>query len=170
MYIDFAINETGDLIFEESSRFPLKLSFNYSKYKGQKISFYTRKNSDIEKDNRTLKISFDINSRKNEVAMILKKSYAELGQFIFIQLKDVLGEIKNDEEDGSRLEIFRHENINDETLDAMKIYLENFLSSIISNPTVELTPIIEYKNQYKQTVQIKIYSGNNLLLEYNIER
>ena len=48
--------------------------------------------------------------------------------------------------------------------------MNHFLSNIITNPRVELTPIIDYKNGYKQTVQINIFAGNSFLLEYNIER
>lgn len=172
MYADFSMTDTGDiLITEDNPNKELKISFLYSKNKGQKISFYIRGlASEKNIDNRTLKVSFDIFNKTNEIKFKTKKGIEELGQYIYIQLKDTLGEIEEDSEDGSQLSYFIHENINESSLKALKIYLENFLSNIITNPRVELTPIIDYKNGYKQTVQINIFAGNSFLLEYNIER
>ena len=66
--------------------------------------------------------------------------------------------------------MFKHDEINETNLKILNIYLQNFLSQYLTNPSVKLIPVIDYQNGYKQAVQIKIYSGNNLLLEYNLER
>lgn len=171
MYTDFEINDTGDLIFKEDDNFnkSIKISFFYSKFKGQKIRFSTRGFPDKQIEN-AIKVSFTIDSNKDVVKINTVKDLDELSQFLYIQLKDVLGEDSIRENDGSKLSMFRHDEINETNLKILKIYLQNFLSQYLTNPIVNLTPIIDYQNGYKQAVQIQIYSGNNLLLEYNLER
>ena len=172
MYTDLEISNTGDLLFEEDD--PIddksqKISFYISKYKGQKLRFST---SGIpqKKNINAIKISFTINNSKDTIRMKIIKNLDELSQFLYIQLKDVLGEDPIRENDGSKLSMFKHDEINETNLKILNIYLQNFLSQYLTNPSVKLTPVIDYQNGYKQAVQIKIYSGNNLLLEYNLER
>ena len=72
MYADFSMTDTGDIfITEDNPNKELKVSILYSKYKGQKISFYIRGlASEKTIDNRTLKVSFDMFNKTNEIKFI----------------------------------------------------------------------------------------------------
>lgn len=173
MFVDFAINKTGDLLFSENNtnHSPLNIKFNISKTKNQKISFYIEEDlSNNDESKNSLKVSFLIEKNTNAFSALVHKDKEELTQLISLQLKDVLGELDYSKNNGSKLCLFKHENINDETIKYMKIYLESFLTKYLQNPQVKITPLIDYDNGYKQTVNISIKNNNDFILQHKMER
>lgn len=173
MFVDFAVNKTGDILFTENNinYKPLNIKFNISKTISQKISFNIEEDSeDIHNSKDYLKVSFLIEKDSNTVPNLIYKDKDALAQLISLQLKDVLGELPYRIDNGSKLCLFKHENITPEILNYMKIYLESFLKKYLQNPNVTITPIIDYSNGYKQTVEIFIKNNNDLILQYKVER
>lgn len=171
-YVDFAINDTGDLIFtERNDKYKsLNIKFNLSQTKAQRISFLTSESDSIvHSSDNYLKISFKIEDVENKMTSISYKDTDALVQLIAVQLKGTLGELPYRTDDGSELSTYKHQNINDTTLNNLKDYLESFLATYIYNPSVTVTPYIDYSNGYVQTVKIYIYSNSNFILDYVVE-
>lgn len=172
MYVDFAINSTGDLLFTKSddNYKPLNIKFNISNTKVQKIMFSTNSNNEVKhQSDNYLKISFLLENIKNKSTAFNYKDKDALTQLITLQLKTPLGELPYRTEDGSKLILFKHQNINENVLDELQVYMQSFLSSYILDPVVIAKPIIDYTNGYKQTIELYVYDKNNLLLQYKIE-
>jgi hypothetical protein len=172
MYVDFAINENGDLVFEDSNQnySHLHLKFNISKNNIQKVSFAIRKGERlIHSSDDYLKVSFFLKGNEQNIITKLYKDDDALIQLIKLQLKDNLGELAYRTEDGSLLNSFKHRNINEETLTELENYLTEFLSSYLFNPIVKVTPNINYINGYKQEILIDIYNNEDHLLSYTLE-
>ena len=172
MYVDFAINENGDLIFIDSntSYSPLHFKFNITKTNTQKISFAIKRSTKVKHHNNNCqKISFLLKNNSQDLSTKLYKDRDALIQLIELQLKDTLGELPLRKEDGSLLSTYKHRNINDETLDSLQTYLTNFLTTYLNNPIVKVTPKITYINGYRQQVIIDIYNNEDYLLSYTLE-
>lgn len=171
-YVDFAINDTGDLIFSSrnQSYTSCKIQFNISQTKVQRISFLTSESNTIyHKSDNYLQISFKIEDIEDKLTSVAYKDTDALIQLIAVQLKGTIGELPYRTTDGSKLSTYKHQNINDATLSSLESYLESFLKDYISNPSVTATPYIDYSNGYIQTVKLYIYSGSSLLLDYVLE-
>jgi hypothetical protein len=172
MFVDFAVNNSGDLIFakKDDKYKSLCLKFNLTKTKTQKISFLTSDSTDVEhSSDNYLKLSFTIQNNDFKTTDVVFKDKEALIQLISLQLKTTEGELPYRTTDGSKLTTFRHQNINTRTLRNLESYLKTFLADYIYNPSVTATPVIDYNNGYKQAVELYIYSNNNLLLQYNVE-
>jgi hypothetical protein len=171
-YVDFAINDSGDLLFSkrDDKYKSLNIKFNISKTKVQKISFLTTTDGEVHhKSDNYLQLSFTIEDVDNKTTSIVYKDDTSLAQLISLQLKDTLGELSYRTDDGSKLSLYKHQNINKDTLRALESYLQTFLADYLYNPIVKATPVISYTNGYKQAVELFIYNDSNLLLQYKIE-
>lgn len=166
MYVDFDITKTGDLVYQLNNEFhsPYHLSFTISKFKTQRLQMNI--NNNVVVNNDGLKISFFIKDKEEQVKNKIKKDDEALIQLILLQLKTVLAEESYRTENGSKLCDFIHENITDEKLKELELYLTEFLSDYLYNPVVECTPYIQYKGEYKQAVKIYVYNNETLLLQY----
>ena len=172
MYVDFAINNTGDLVFakRDDKYKSLNIKFNLTKTKVQKISFLTSPSDDVNHgSDNYLKISFMIENVENKTSSVVYKDTTAIAQLIAIQLKGTVGELPYRTDDGSKMSLFKHQNINDKNLRNLESYLETFLADYIFNPSVTAKPVLNFTNGYKQEVELYVYSNNNLVLQYKIE-
>lgn len=172
MYVDFEIDDSGDLIFsEKNNNKPQKFSFNLTKTKTQKIAINFIDFSTVpHNSNNYLKIEFFIDNNKDKnIANIITNDNA-LAQLIILKLKTTIGTLPERLKFGSKLSTFKHQNLDDSSLKNLKVYLTAALSNDVPNVSVEVSPFIDYNNCYKQTVNIAVYSSNKLLLEYKVER
>lgn len=172
MYIDFKLNDTGDLLFMEKSDTlqHQKISFNLSKTKSQKITFNIYDSKEVfHNSNQYLKAQFIINKNKPKVIALTCNDKEEKIQLITLKLKTCLGDLPQRKDFGSKLSLYKHENINSKLLESLEIYLKSILDNDIAALSIQATPIIDYENGYKQTVQIDIFSNDELLLNYKIE-
>lgn len=172
MYIDFKLNDTGDLLFMEKpdSLQPQKISFNLSKTKTQKITFNIYDAEEISHNsNRYLKVQFFINKSKPKIIAVTCNDKDEKIQLISLKLKTCLGDLPQRIDFGSKLSLYKHENINSKSLKSLETYLKSILDNDIDALSIQVNPIIDYENGYKQTVQIDIFSNEELLLNYKIE-
>lgn len=172
MYVDLAINENGDLVFEDSNPnyMPLHLKFSLTKTRAQKFSFAIKKAENVEHfSNDYLKVSFSIKNNEQSLSTKLYKGDEALIQLITLQLNDTLGELAYRTKDGSRLNEYKHKIINDSNLKSLESYLTEFLGDYLYNPTVKATPNISYSNGYKQQILIDIYNNEDFLLNYTLE-
>lgn len=173
MYVDLTLSETGDLSFEEKpvDLQPQKIKFNLSNTKAQKICFAFQNIETVKHNsNNYLKVEFVIDkSKPNIIASICSDDIAK-AQLITLKLKTCLGDLPERLSFGAKLSSFKHENINSSTLISLEKYLESILADDIFAVSVKATPVIDYNNGYKQTVQLDIFSNQQLLLDYKIER
>lgn len=170
MYVDFEIDDSGDLVFsEKKENEPQKISFNCTNFKAQKLAINFNNYNEI-KNNSGISIHFVLNNNKNKyLANILTEEDATI-QLIANKLKTTLGTLPERLNFGSKLSTFRHQNINDSNLKNLRLYLISLLSEDVPNIDIDIQPFIDYDNGYKQTVNITVYSSNKLLLEYEVER
>lgn len=172
MYVDFAVNNNGDIMFSECNTdySTLNLKFTLSNTKTQKITFAIDKVQEVgHLSDDYMKISFMLKNNDKTFSTMVYKGDEALAQLIALQLKSTLGELLYRTDDGSKLSLFKHENINPTTLSILETYLTNYLQDYLYNPIVKATPNIDYKNGYKQVVELNIYNDENLLLQYNLE-
>lgn len=172
MYVDFAVNDTGDLIFEKqnSNYSSLSIKFNISDTKAQKIILNIEESEELPYIDNRLSVTFKIEDKKPSDTAAIYKDDVSTAQLIALKLKTTLGELPLRKEFGSKLSMFKHQNINDKTLRQIENIVESAVSDMIYNPTVVASPIIDTTNGYKQTIKIEIYNNNNLLLQYKVER
>lgn len=173
MYADFKITDTGDIVFQEQSKSfnPLLVKFNISQTKAQKIQFdFSPEYSNNKISKSAQKIKFFIKKNPNKYSAEILVEDNAINQLIFIKLKTVLGELPERSYFGSTLSTLKHKPINDKNLTLIEKITENALKDIIRTPTVKAEPYIDYNNGYVQTVKLYIYSSNNLMLEYILER
>jgi phage baseplate assembly protein W len=171
-YADFAINETGDLLFmnRNDKYTALKIKFNISQTKAQKISFLTEESNNIlHNSDNYLKIMFDIEDAQSKTTILAYKDDDALSQLIAVVLNEAKGELPYRTDEGSELSTYKHKNINSVLLSNLENYLKSFLSSYLNNPSVTAKPNISYTNGYKQVVDIYVYNNNDLLLKYTLE-
>lgn len=171
MYVDLAINSTGDLLFQEqnSNYKSLKVSFSLSNTKAQKISFNIEDSNKIISAN-ALRVNFNIENKKPKDSAVIYKDNVAKAQLIALKLKTTLGDLPMRQDFGSKISMFRHQNINNKNLSNLETLVAKTLEGMIYNPKVIATPIIDMQNGYTQIVKLEVYSNNNLLLEYKMER
>lgn len=173
MIVDLSINETGDLLFIEKpdSLQPQLITFNISQTKAQKVSinFY-----DVEtvkhNSNNYLKVDFFINKSKSKILASTCVEDEQLQQLITLKIKACLGELPERNDFGSKISMFKHENINDIIITSLEKYLESILADDIMAVSVKATPMIDYTDGYRQVININIFSDEKLLLDYKLER
>jgi hypothetical protein len=171
-YVDFAINDTGDLLFakRDDKYTSLSIKFNISKTKVQKISFLTEESdSTIHHSDNYLKVIFNIENIANKTTAIVCKDNNSIVQLISIVLNESVGELAFRKKEGSELSVFKHKNIDKKTLSNLETYLESFLKDYLNNPSVSAKANINYSNGYKQVIDLYIYNDNDLLLKYTLE-
>lgn len=172
MYVDFQLDDSGDLMFaEKNSNRPQRVSFNLTNTRTQKIAInFFDCDTVNHNSNNYLKIEFFIynNKPKNNASIITSDD--ALAQLIMLKLKTTLGTLPERPTFGSKLSTFRHQNLDEKSLKNLKVYLTSIFQDDIPNVNVEVNPFIDYNNGYKQTVNIAVYSSNKLLLDYKVER
>lgn len=172
MFVDFAIDSSGDLTFKEQDNInsSLKIGFFLSSTSANKIVFDFADFTPITPSKNALKVEFEIVKRTaNKTANTLKDMDA-LTQLLSLKLKTTLGELPLRQTFGSKVSLLKHKEINQINLQMLENYIEECISDIVPNAVVEATPYIDYNNGYKQTILIKIYSAERILLDYIIER
>ena len=166
MYVDLAINETGDLLFEEKPKisFPTqKIQFNLSKNsRAVKINFALSCESQPIQSNNSLKISFNI-QESNQIIASTCKNNELIAQMIRNILQTDLYELPERQDFGSKANSYKHMNINGENIKNFKSYLSSVLSNYILNPEIEIYPTINETNGYMQTLHVDVYSNNSLI-------
>lgn len=170
MYVDFKIDNSGDLIFEEKENNAQRISFDIAKTKTQKVTFgildcypTTHNNSNY------LKIEFMINNRKSKNNTKIIKETEAFSQLLINKLKTTINTLPERYNFGSKLSTFKHQNINDSTLSEIKTYIMSLLKDDVPNLNVEVSSYINYVNGYNQAINIDIYNGNKFLLNHKIE-
>lgn len=173
MYVDFELNSTGDLSFEENIERskPQKISFVTTKTSTQKVCInFIESEAVTHNSNNYLKVEFFIDNYKPKNSAVIVQDDLAKAQLIALKLKTTLGELPNRKEFGSKLSIFRHDVLDEPSMRLLENYLKTCLKDDIPNLNVVVKPYIDYINGYKQTVMIEIFSSNKILLNHKIER
>lgn len=173
MIVDLALNDSGDLLFTEKTDdlLPQRIAFNFSDTNTQKVSFaFTDVSEVIHNSNNYLRIEFMINKDESKMKAVIHTEEDALVQLINLKLNTCLGDLPQRLTFGSKLSLFKHENINSSILIQMEKYIQAILSEYIYGIKVKAIPVISYDNGYKQVVEISIYNDSELLLTYDIER
>lgn len=168
MIADFKINKTGDLVFKENDieSNKIKVSFVLSQTNSCKIYFDLNEFETIVPSSHALNIQFDlVQKTANKSVSVLKQEDA-LAQLILLKLRTSIGELPLRKQFGSKISLLKHKEINKSNLKLLEDYIEECVSDILSQPTVEASSYIDYRNGYKQTVKIRIYDKNKNILSY----
>lgn len=171
MIADFAISNTGDLLFQEQdiNSTSLKVSFVLSKTKAAKIVFDLSEFELNTPSNNALRVSFDLVKKTANKSVQIVKEDEMVAQLLCLKLRTSLGELPLREKFGSKISLMKHEEINKSNLDKLAQYVKTCIEDIVTNPTVEAKPYINYNNGYIQTVILNIYGDDKNLLNYIIE-
>lgn len=175
---DFAITNTGDLIFAQSqnNNKELKLSFNINRLKGLRLSFnvdecypgfieYKNETSFPIDSKNGLILSFDIKMPSNNKKAILVQGNEALYQYIKVIMRTAVNELTMNKPFGSKLELFKHGDLNDKSLlNIISNSIKTTLSNIISDVRVDAKPLIDKNKGYEQCLNIYIYNSNNELI------
>lgn len=170
--IDFAITKNGDLLFQEQEKSsnPLMIKFSLSKTKALRVNFDLMDFLPIKESDTALKLSFNVERKRANKTVTIYKDNEAKAQMIELNLKTVLGELPLRNNFGSSLSIVKHNNIDERSLSLVKRIILNVVSKYLYDPKVEVEPIIDYANGYKQTVQAVIYEKEKVILSYKVER
>lgn len=171
MIADFAINKSGDLLFQEQdvNSTSLKVSFVLSNTNATKIVFDLSEFELNTPSRNALKVSFDLVKKTANKSVHIVKEDEMIAQLLTLKLKTSLGELPLRQKFGSEISLMKHKEINKANLDKLAQYVKSCIEDIISNPIVEAKPYINYNNGYSQTVILNIYGDNKTLLKYIIE-
>lgn len=172
MLVDFKLDNSGDLVFQEqdSTSNILKLSFALTKTKVLKLVM------DFEQDKKSfvgenaVKISFEtIRTTANKSVAVIRDDEA-IAQLIKMKLKTVLGELPLNKEFGSKITLLKHKDITDKNLKALENYILECISEFTSGAKVKAYPYINYDKGYTQTIMVNVYSFDKKILQYALER
>jgi len=168
MIADFKISKTGDLIFKENdiTSNKIKVSFILSKTNACKVCFDFNEFYAPAVSNNALKIRFDLVKKTANKSITVLKEEEALAQLLSLKLKTTLGELPLRKAFGSKISLLKHKEINNSNLKLLEEYITDCISDIVSEPTVEASAYIDYKNGYNQTVKVKIYNKNKNILDY----
>ncbi len=148
MYYDFQLNEKGDILFKQSNCENPSFQFDFyvAKSKGLIFDFYVDNNENKQEylDNLypQFVFKFYIDSPKNDKKIMCidtKEDY--IYQQIKLRLSSALGTIKNNENIGSNLDIYKHMLLNP---DKKKNYTElidcvkEAIKDILPNAKIEI--------------------------------
>lgn len=169
---DFALTETGDLVFEKSGspRKPFRISFAISDGKAFKINFRTEDCDPIVGGTNSIKITFDLHtSRSNSRVLLLDDADARI-QGIKIRIQTVLGDIAGRKAIGSRLETIKHKPLYDKTTSASAVAMvKEAIYDLMPDAIVKVQPEVVIGPQgYTQRMSIYIYEDDILIFKYGI--
>lgn len=135
--LDFKINASGDIVFEEDlqKRNPLELIFKISKSQPvlMSFSFYPS----IHASEYQPSVTFSLGIKEDSFIEGKVKDEQAIEQQALMLLKTALGEISHDTHQGSRLELLKHKNlISNAYLQQAALFAEEALEGLIPNVKV----------------------------------
>ena len=170
MAFDLQLTEKGDILFYENdySKQPFKLSFLPNK--GIKVSFGIQNSIPRSATDSCFKLSFEVKDLKYNKEVIGIDGNNNIVQAIQIRLKTPLGDIIDNTNLGSKLELAKHKNISDpKVLSLIQSYVTSAISDIITNPQVLVEATVVNTTNYNQGVNIYIYNNGSLLYSTQIK-
>lgn len=169
---DFALTETGDLVFEksESQTKPLRISFSVSDTVAFKIGLRTEDCEPLVGSANSMKISFDVNGDRRYVrALLLDDADARI-QGIKIRIQTVVGDIAGRTAIGSRLEKIKHKPLYDKSVAAQAVEIvKEAIYDLMPDAIVKVQPeVVKGVKGYTQRMSIFIYEDDILIFKYGI--
>lgn len=167
---DFALSQSGDLIFiEKQNTRPLfKLSFTTAKT--LKLIFDVSDFDPISNNSNGIKISLNVKDLdNNKRAMILYDTNAKT-QLLRIKLNTALGELPQRLDIGSKLDLVRHKPLYDpKTLSLAQSYIKEAIVDLFPNAEVRVTASVDKTNGYAQQLNIYIFDNDLLIFRYSLK-
>lgn len=169
---DFALTDSGDLVFEKSEaiRKPLRIAFTVSDSKAFKIGIRTEDCEPTTGGVNSMKITFDLYSgRRNARALLLDDADARI-QGIKIRVQTVLGDIAGRTAIGSRLEKLKHKPLYDKSVATQSVAMvKEAISDLMPDAVVRVEPeVVRNSRGYTQRMSIYIYEDDILIFKYGI--
>lgn len=172
MAFDFQLTNRGDIMFMKSvsKRSPFKLSF--LPQKGIKIGFDIVDSLPITPANpHAFRLSFELKDIENNKDVMCVSGNDNSIQAINIRLRTPIGDVVDNLNLGSKLELIKHKNIADPAiLRQAESYVKAAISDIVTNPQVIAEPGISYATNFSQCINLYIYENGDLLYNTQIMR
>jgi phage baseplate assembly protein W len=169
---DFAITQTGDLIFTESNyiKKPFKIRFAITKAKVLRVKFDLSDCYDEPQVQNGIKVTFNIeNVRKDKKAALVFDEQAKT-QAIKMRLATALGEVVDRESIGSTLEMYKHKPLFEKsTINGITAAVIDAIKDIVSNVQVKVMPVVNTSAGYSQDMAIYIYEDGFLVFKYDLK-
>lgn len=170
---DLLLTETGDLLFLKNKKQnnKINISFNVTSLSGVKLSFYLNGCKDnIPLDSINIKFEVREDQINTYTAKIIKDIEA-YRQACFIRIKTPLQQLPKRLEIGSYIETVSHDFLfEDTTIQSVINIVKESISDILPDASVTAIPIAKQtENGYKQIMNVKIYSEDLLILNYDLE-
>lgn len=173
--VDLSLTESGDIYFSEvlqnsTLNFNFDLCFSDIKNNSLNMSFdYFSDLPELLSPNG-LTIKFENKNKPNKYKVNCISNNDVLKARLKYAIKTSLGNLKDDLNFGSKMELSMHNNINNKNvLSTIESTVAQAISNIIINPRIEATPYsMTGISEYKQGVSIKIYDYNTHVLTYDI--
>ena len=166
---DFLINEKGDLVIlkeEAPSRF--KLGFRLSENVDFRLLFHIGEQRDFKEDAQ-MKLSFSMGRKDERSRFSTVEDKDTKAQMIKMALMTEQGEIKALERYGSKIYLYKNENMfSSEVMRKIESSVKEAIGHISPEAVVKAKPEIGSGNFYAQTIGVYIYESDRLILRFRI--
>lgn len=155
---DLMLTPNGDLAFEESEQLKDSLQINFvtSKSKAMTINFFIDNFMDKEQGNGLL-VNFRVHKPLNNKTCrdAIGQDFYEQG--IRLRLETTIGTIKGNEDIGSKLELYKHDYVDNNYLETNIIKcVKEAITDILPNAEITIqktkTPYLNYTNSFIVTI------------------
>lgn len=155
---DLMLTPNGDLAFEASEQLKDSLQINFvtSKSNALSIDFYIDNLIDRDPGNGLI-IDFRVHKPLNNKTCREAVGQDFYEQCIRLRLESTIGTIKGNEEIGSRLELYKHDYVDSNSIENdVKKCVKEAIEDILSNATISIkktkTPYLNYTNSFIITI------------------
>lgn len=166
---DFTLNKNGDILFKQSDRYKSSLQFDFfiTQTNGLIFDFYIdnyETNSLIKEKNVYPGLQFDFQIEKikeDKEIMCVTKEEDYIYQQIQIRLSSALGTIRNNENIGSELELYKHNLLNPE-----KDYNYSLIQQCAYNAIKDILPQAEITVTKSSTIYTDYSNSLIVMITY----
>lgn len=148
--IDIALNDNGDIMFEENEGYEesLLLNFIISNSSSLQLNMYIDNSDDIKFKKKVLQLNIllDVPEYNKEIITISNEEFYE--QAIKLRISTALNSVYGNTDMGSKIESFKHRNITEKRLYE---YIESEVKRCLSDimPSAEIR-VEKYKTYYRE--------------------
>lgn len=167
--IDLALNDNGDIIFEENEGFEesLLLNFIVSNSSSLQLSLYidNRTSDEYESNVLQLNILLDVPRYNKEIQTISNEEFYE--QAIKLRISTALNSVAGNLDMGSKVESFKHRTITEKRLfEYLEQEIKRCLNDIIPNADIKIEKQKTYYREFYNALKITVINKGKYYYYY----
>lgn len=167
--IDLALNDNGDIMFEENEGYEesLLLNFIISNSTSLQLNLYIDNSDDAEYKSNVLQINMllDVPEYDKEVEIISNEEFYE--QAIKLRIATSLNSVLGNKDMGSKIESFKHRTITEKRLfEYLEVEIRRCISDIIPNADVKIEKHKTYYREFYNALKITVINKGKYYYYY----